>query len=391
MAGLFLVQAGDPAFADAALAAARAQYARHGFAGCTERAFPGWRLLHAEPILGGPESLFVDGEDFVAAAGTLTYDGMIGRPALEALLRTVTLPEPDWTRLAGQFVLVVRRGGRTFVLTDYFAAFQLFHDAERRFFSTSLLAAAGASPRLSFDPQGVYEFAFNVVPVGDDTVFAELKTLGPNRAVDLSGEGAVLHALSKPLPDAVADMPLEARIARHGERLREIVRAHVARFGDHVFCPLSGGLDSRLLLAALRAEGCRPRVYVYGGADSDDVRIARAIGEAQGFDVEWIDKEARPLAPDAFPEQVEHNFQEYDGLPNFGELFENGANAEARNARHAGGALAASGGCGEIFRNFFYLPDRRGPGFRPRMDRQGGPVAGAGRFPRAGRAQLSGI
>jgi asparagine synthase (glutamine-hydrolysing) len=40
-------------------------------------------------------------------------------------------------------------------------------------------------------------------------------------------------------------------------------------------------------------------------------------------------------------------------------LFESGANDAARAARHAGGAMSASGGCGEIFRNFFYLPDRR--------------------------------
>ena len=62
---------------------------------------------------------------------------------------------------------------------------------------------------------------------------------------------------------------------------------------------------------------------------------------------------------DEFPEQVERNFQDYDALPNYGELFENGVNAAARDARHAGGALSVSGGCGEIFRNFFFLPDRR--------------------------------
>ena len=45
-------------------------------------------------------------------------------------------------------------------------------------------------------------------------------------------------------------------------------------------------------------------------------------------------------------------------LPNYGELFENGMNAAARDARHAGGALSVSGGCGEIYRNFFFLPDR---------------------------------
>jgi len=351
MAGLFLVQTRDRSFADSAMAVARDQFALHGFAGCTERAVGGWRLLHAPYVLGGPDTLLVAGDDLVAVAGTLTCDGRMGRPALEALL---AMERPDWSRLGGQFVAVVHRAGRTLLFTDYFAAFQLFHDAGRRFFSTSLLAAARALPRLSFDPQGVYEFAFNVVPVGNDTVFAELRTLGPDELIEL-GDSAVGRRIEKPLPEASVTMPLQERIAVHRERLGAVVRAHVGQFGDAIFCPLSGGLDSRLVLAALRAEGCDPSLYVYGGEESSDVRIARAIAP----DIEWRDKEAfRAVAPDEFPEQVERNFQAYDGLPNYGELFENGGNEAARRARHAGGALSASGGCGEIFRNFFFLPDR---------------------------------
>src|SRR3954471_2763843 len=310
MAGLFLVRTRDRGFADQALAVARDQLARHGFAGCSEHLLPGWQLLHAPYIQGGPDTLLVRGDDLVAVAGTLTCDGKIGGPALEALL---TMAEPDWSRLGGQFVALVRRQGRTLVFTDYFAAFQLFHDREMSLFSTSLLAAATALPLLSFDTQGIYEFAFNVMPVGDDTTFAELKTLGPDRIVELGEEGAQLREVAKPLPDA----PAEPRIEVHRDRLMAVVSDHVRHFGDSVRCPVSGGLDSRLLLAALRAAGCRPRVYVYGGADSEDVRIARAIAAAEGFELDRLDKEAwRTLEPDAFADQVEANFQTYDALPN---------------------------------------------------------------------------
>ncbi|MEA3064021.1 MAG: hypothetical protein QOJ27_456 [Sphingomonadales bacterium] len=358
MAGLFLVRTGNPDGADAAMARARAQFGRHGFTRLAEMAFPGWRLLHAPHILGGPESLLEQGDDLVAVAGTLTYDDLMGRPALEALLRTVSLPEPDWTRLGGQFVGLVRRQGRTFLLTDHFALFQLFHDSGMTLFSTSLLAAVESLPRVSLDPQSVFELAINVAPIGDDTIFGELKTLGPGRTVELGADGARIHAAARPLPETAAEMPIGERLDRHRQRLAAVVRRHVRYFGEKVHCPLSGGLDSRLLLAALRAEGCRPNVYVYGGAECGDVRISRLVGEAQGFAVDWLDKEARALGPDEFPEQVERNFQEYDGLPSFGELFENGCNALARDARHAGGAMSASGACGEIYRNFFYLPDR---------------------------------
>ncbi|MGQ0588529.1 MAG: hypothetical protein ACT4N8_03205 [Sphingosinicella sp.] len=360
MAGLFLVRASDRGRADAAFDAARAQFGLSGFSGLSDFELPGWRGFHAPHILGGPDSLHRDGADFIAVAGTLTYDGLMGRPALAAMLRDTALPSPDWSRIAGQFVALIHRGGRSFLLTDYFAAFQLFHDEGRTLFSTSLLAAAQAVPRLSFDPQGVYEFAFNVVPIGTGTVFSELRTQSPYEAVELVEDGTVVHDIGKPLPDAAAQLPLEERLAAHRDRLLAVVGDHVRFFGDKVFCPLSGGLDSRLVLAALRAEGCRPTVYVYGDANSADVRIARTIGAAEGFEVEWLDKEgARELTPDEFPEQVERNFHQYDGLPNYGELFENGANAAARDARHAGGALSVSGGCGEVFRNFFFLPNRR--------------------------------
>lgn len=356
MAGLFLVQTRDPAFADAAMAGARAQFARHGAGAASEREIPGWRVLHAPCEKGGPETFFAEGDDFAALAGTLTCDGRMGAAALEALL---AMDAPDWSRIGGQFVALVHRNGHTRLFTDYFGAFQLFHDPDMRLFSTSLLSAVQALPRVTFDPQGVYEFAFNVVPVGDDTVIAELKTLGPNRVVTLEPQGASVERVVKPLPDAV-QMPLEERIAAQRDRLMAVISAHVGQFGDRVVCPLSGGIDSRLVLAALRAAGCSPRIYVYGGPGSADVRIASEIAAAEGFALDWLDKEAWAApAPDAFPEIVARNFETYDALPNYGELFENGANAHARAERHRDGALAVSGGCGEIFRNFFFLPNRR--------------------------------
>lgn len=357
MAGLFLIRANDAAFADAACAEARAQYRLHGFGEPVETGFPGWRLLHWPHIIGGPESLLQAGDDLVAVAGTLVVDGKMGRPALEALLAGD--PERlDWSRLGGQFVALVRKAGRTFIFTDFFAAYQLFHDPEHRVFSTSLLAAAKALPALRFDMQGVYEFAFNVVPIGDDTVFADLKLLPPDRMIELTPEGVRTHPLEKPLPGAPDRQPIDERIARHREKLAAIVGAHARPFGDAVNCPLSGGIDSRLLLAALRAAGSNPHCYVYGEAGEGDVMIAQAIGAAEGFAVDYVDKDRPRPDPDRFSELVARNFHQFDAMPTYGNIFDPGGYAEARDLRHAGGALAASGGCGEIYRDFFYLADR---------------------------------
>lgn len=342
------------------LETARDQFARHGFQQLTERRIPGWAILHAPYIVGGPQLLAEAGEDFALTAGTLSYAGQTGAPALQTLLSEAEPPLLDWSKLAGQFTLVLHRGGRTFIATDFFGAFQLYHDAALTLFSTSFLTMARALPRVSFSTQGLYEYAFQASVLGDDTVLNEVKRLGPTQVIELTPTGAIPHTVSKALPSSPVRMPLTERLAAHSELLHATMAEQVGAAANGVQAPLSGGLDSRLVLAVLRSLGCEPNIYVYGWPVSPDVQIAQQIGAAEGFRVEWIDKDAyREITPEEFPEQVARNFEENDGLPNFGGIFDNGGNSYARDARHRGGALAVSGGCGEIYRDFFFLPDRR--------------------------------
>lgn len=358
MAGLYLTRMENADRAHQRIDAAAKRYAAHGFGVPTPIAFPGWTGLHYGYVEGGSSTLHRDGDDLVAVAGTLTYGGRIGRAALAALLDDDIGGDPDWTRLGGQFSALIVKNGRARLLCDWFAAHQLHHDAADTLFSTSLTAALVSLPRVTFDAQAVYEYAFNVVPIGDDTVFAEVKTLGPGVVVDLTPEGAVRHRFARPLPDAPADLPLAERLDRHRDRLLSAVRAHVG-LSRSVHAPLSGGLDSRLLLAALRAEGVDTDLYVYGTRDDEDVVIAEEMAAKLGFAVEWVDKDGVfSPTPDAFPAVVADNFDRWDALPTFGNIFDNGGALWAAGKRHAGGNLAASGGCGEIWRNFFFLPDR---------------------------------
>ena len=268
------------------------------------------------------------------------------------------MPMQRWDDIIGEFAMLVCKGGALHVLTDYFGAFQLFHDTERAILSTSLLSLLGCLPRVRFSAQGVYEFAFSAFPMGDETPFAEVRRLGPFEQLTLD-RGTRFHAVAKPLPQDSDDRPVAEQIADHAERLTNLAATAVRHYGDAIQCPLSGGYDSRLLLGLLQAAGARPHVYVYGQAGDRDVEIARTIGAGEGFDVELFDKAAfaRP-DPDAFADTVARNFHEVDALVTDGGLFDNGGNRAARLARQAGGAIAASGGCGEIYRNFFYLPNR---------------------------------
>jgi asparagine synthase (glutamine-hydrolysing) len=358
MGGFFLMRDGHGG--QGALRAVRDQFTRHGFSALVERRVPGWTILHAPYIIGGPELVAESGDGFAIAAGTFAHNGQMGPAALQGWLADAMLPHFDRSKLAGQFGVVLHQRGRTFILGDFLACFPIYHDDGLNLFSTSLLAAAAALPRVTLDRQGLYEYAFHASVLGDDTVLSEIKRLGSTQVVELTADGAQIHRVSKPLPHEPSRASLADQLSFHSRLLHEAVGEQVRHFGDNIHCPLSGGLDSRLVLAVLRSLGCRPNVYVYGPARSPDVVIAKQIGEAEGFDVEWIDKEQyRDIGPDEFPEQVARNFHENDGTANFGGIFDNGGNSHARDIRHGGGSLAVSGGCGEIYRNFFFLPDRR--------------------------------
>lgn len=360
MTALFLVRNDDESFAGPAIADARAEFARQGFDSMEELTLPGWRLLHAPYIQGGPDNFLQQGEDFVGFAGSFVFDGKIGKPALEAALIDLDPTVIDWSRIGGQFVMVVRKRGQTFLFTDWFGAFEIYHDADRRIFSTSLLAALSCLPELSFHPQGVYEHAFNVMPIGDDTVFNELKRFGPFETIELTEQGSTSHPVDKPMAEGFDPRDTDAHIEAQRAALARVVSPWVEHFGERIFCPLSGGLDSRLVLALLREQDSLPSIFCYGAEEECDVRVARAVCNALGTEVDVLDKDVyRAVAPDAFADQVDRNFHDHDGLPNFGSIFDNGADYYARRKRHTGGALSVSGGCGEVFRNFFFLPDGR--------------------------------
>ncbi len=359
MTALFLSRDDPGHFTAQAQDAVRAEFAGHGFGEMAERNFPGWRLLHAPYVKGGPTNFVDKGNNFIGFAGTFTFDGKVGRAALNAALAEIDPLAPDWSRISGQFVMVIRKHGRTFLFTDWFAAFEIYHDSEQSMFSTSLLAATSCLPELHFYPQAVYEHAFNIASIGDDTVFRELKKLGPFAVIELCEDGVKSHPLDKPMPEGTVQHDLTTHLDRQHALLNSIIRPWVDHFGNQIFCPLSGGLDSRLVFALLRNQGSQPSMYSYGEDDECDIIVARQICDALGIPIDVMDKEVyREIAIDDYPDQVERNFHDHDGLPNFGMIFDNGAGAYARSKRHSDGALSVSGGCGEIFRNFFFLSNR---------------------------------
>jgi len=296
--------------------------------------------------------------DFACACGTLIYDAVLGTPAAAGFYRDYSRRSAPRDRAIGHYAVIMRKDGETAIIPDGFGAYLIFYDAAQRIASSSFLAVASALDRVTLGAQGACEYVFNGVVSGDATVFDEV-LLAPVNATITVGERR-LEIRRDPLhtPRTVSTAPFEATVERSMQILDQYFSTVVASFGDRVTCALSGGYDSRFILALLRRHGINPRVYVYGPPGDKDVCLARDIAEGEGFALEIVDKDRQlTFTPDEFGAVAYENFLASDGYTWSG-IFTNGAERDQRASRVSGNALALNGGGGEIWRNFFYLPDR---------------------------------
>jgi asparagine synthase (glutamine-hydrolysing) len=296
--------------------------------------------------------------DFGFVCGTCLCEGG-GLADVAALYKGVAAHSPMSEEIMGQYAAVFKKDGRTEIKLDQFGGYHLFYNLDARIVCSSFYAICSVLRSLTLSRQSAWEYVFNGVVSGNETLFDEVK-LAPIQATIVVGPQA-LEIIRPPLrvTGTFASPRRDASLRETIALLDRYFSAVARSFGDRVRCALSGGYDSRLILAFLRRHGMKPSLYVYGGAAERDVRLAAEIARQEGLPLDAIDKDHRPIIPPAeFLETAHRNFLATDGYGDAG-IFHNGAETDELARRVLGGTIAVHGGGGEIFRNFFYLLDRR--------------------------------
>jgi hypothetical protein len=297
--------------------------------------------------------------DFVVACGTFIYRGKFGEAALRTFYDDFTGDFSILREAICHFGIIVRKGPLLQIAGDPVGGYHIFRDALANIVSSSFLVAASTIERLTLTTQGIYEYVFNGVVSGNDTLVDELALVPVGAALCIGSDGARLDQPKLEPPREVLHLARQALFDRSFAELEHLFGMLAQSFGDRITCALSGGYDSRLILAMLRRCGCRPRVYVYGRSEDPDVSIASSIARAEGFSLDVVDKEKKTVvSSENFAEAAMRNFLASDGYT-WGGMFNNGAEQQQCAERVAGDAIALNGGGGEIFRNFFYLLDGR--------------------------------
>ena len=296
--------------------------------------------------------------DFSFVCGTCLCEGG-GLADVTALCQGITPNSSMSKRIMGHYAAVLKKDGRTQIKLDRFGGYHIFYNTEARIVCSSFFAICCVLPSLTLSQQSACEYVFNGVLSGNETLFREV-TLAPIQAtIVVAPQMLEIIRPSLAITRSFASPRRDASV-RESIALLDRYFAAVARsFGDRARCALSGGYDSRLILAFLRRHGVRPSLYVYGNQREGDVRVATHIAREENLPLEAIDKDDRPIIPATeFIETAHRNFLATDGYGHAG-IFHNGAETEELGRRVLGNTIAINGGGGEIFRNFFYLPDRR--------------------------------
>jgi len=304
--------------------------------------------------------VLLSGGDFIAAVGTLFYKGKTGAGALRRLYDDFGGPADLFSDLCGQFAVVVRKNGALSCFNDYLGIYHVYADERTNVVSSSFLAVLNTLQEARISPQAFYEYVFDAATYGAETLIQGIRRLDGSRIHALHPRGPsapkTCRLAQSSLPGRFDDQvdAASADLVAYFEMLRESC-------GERLLLGLSGGYDSRLLLAAALRAGVRPQLFVGGAAGSADVRVAKALAAAQGLSLEHLDTAALATPPaDRFPRIVGEKIAHYDGTGIRGAV-NDGEEYLWRLRRMAGAMVELNGGGGEIYRDFWKIPNRSLP------------------------------
>jgi asparagine synthase (glutamine-hydrolysing) len=320
-------------------------------------------ILHHKGDEGasGGTRIRLENGDFIVSTGAFFFREQKGLCALKSFYENFDTSNPNANETIGHFTILIKKREKIFYLTDQLSTCKIFHDISLRLFSTSFLVVSSLIDDLTVNPQGCYEYAWNGVAFGERTFLNQVRIVRPDHVLVIDGEVASVQGTDLSLRTAeTAGFSLDDLVDFQLGGIRSVIRSYADLLGQRINLSMSGGYDSRLLLALLLEAGVRPCLFTYGKADDPEVRLVEAIAASENLPLEKIDKSEFGEPPhEQFHDIVCENMRLFDGWKVYGSIFEDGADALDRTERVANGHVKMNGSGGEIYRNFFYLPDKK--------------------------------
>lgn len=181
------------------------------------------------------------------------------------------------------------------------------------------------------------------------TGFVDVEYVPPGTRVRLEREGLAADRLDAFGRWAAGPAPPLAEVLETVDRAMQEYLQHAARLCPVFPCGLSGGWDSRAVVAAVRASGHPFRLRTKGPPGSPDVEVARALAAAAGLPLRVKTESEGPPDP-RDPEDLAQALRRALRWQAGGMIVHKHKTLFARGRRFAHGAVNVMGQYGEVLR-----------------------------------------
>ena len=283
-----------------------------------------------------------DKGDHISVRGYAFYNGsflsgsVFARTLLE-IFRSV--PNEEWkgqvieiaSRLNGFFSMIYRTQNLCFGMVDRVRSIPLFYTQEDNHFGIgdNPYALMGSHSTFKFNPQSSVEFLLAGYVTGNETLHEDIHQIRAGEFViaEKTGNGSIqlsevsyFNYFDRTTLDG-DDEVLEEELYK---RIERVFGRYASVFGSrHFLIPLSGGLDSRLIVAMFKQAGIKKvTCFSYGNPKSEDALLSSKVAHYLGYNWRFIPYEGRPywtrLSKDKF----------FDSYLLFGSAFSSMAHAQ---------------------------------------------------------------
>lgn len=239
----------------------------------------------------------------------------------------------------GAFRLIIVQGSNTYYIADNSGMMRFYINKDKRIISDSLLKAEAKSTMREPNYRAIAQLLYFGCTYNYETIIQSVTLSNPNYYYVIHNDSLIEKRKNiKALCDYDKNISIE----------RLVKKARLHCLGE-VGCTITGGIDSRTVLANLISEGIHPTVAISGNDEQVDVRIAKEIASTLNLNCIVVSDEIDE------DDWLEEAYRAADGCEGICGIYR--LNKFARKLQAMGIEMQFGGLNGEMYKNSFINQD----------------------------------
>lgn len=243
-------------------------FVKHGFHDYSERAGLNYKAFFFKKLRVINENYFSIADDYIASSGTILYKKDLGQKALRNIFLDYNKGIKHIRANAyGNYCLVIKSDEYLYVFTDCNSIYNIYyyHDDDDWMISNTYYHLAEVKNEMVTNDVEIIEYSFQYATLGNTTPFRGIYKLMEYEyiKIDLVRDIFTVNTLKSPIShknqNNISPEYFSKEFSLSAKQITDNFK--------HITVNMTGGLDSRIIVAALLNNGARPQL-VYGIGNS---------------------------------------------------------------------------------------------------------------------------